>query len=410
MLMLQTLILSHWLCPSEIQPLCLIVGRFFSRLPEKVLPLAFSDVLFEHSPDGNGSGLPDLIHKGEKPLVVSNHVFRFHRVFEDFNKSAPDVSCQGVVSLPPSIGTYNPDIHHGTVIDPQATLPQFRPLSLFQVAVTEILRFDHQQTVIVGVGCSILTTSDFHCTDEANSGPALEHDESHPGFAHQSQYGPQFIDRTVANSECNEEKPNVRVVSDQAGECAIDTSLPHHRPSPLADRTMAHAAEPRSLELEFRGLLASGRIAGESDHLAAVPDSICVTPMSAEVTTCVDLFYLISLGSVGIPRLMFGRNPGKVFRFPVDLTFHTGYSEKVTRSLRRHVKAPYTADLVIQQCTELFAFCLGNSPISLHFLQRPQLDSLSIFLSLSVIFTPEVIPHSLKERLKDYEGKSQTVR
>jgi hypothetical protein len=178
----------------------------------------------------------------------------------------------------------------------------------------------------------------------------------------------------------------------------------------LTDRTVTNSAKPSSPEFELGLILASGRIAGEADHLGAVFDSIRIAPVSAELALSVDFLYLISLSAVGIPRLVFGSNPGEVFRFPVDLAFYTGYSEEVYYRACRHFKNPgYFSQLRICYSTGVFAFYQYNSSVFLYFLQRSQQDRESTFLSLPVIFAPEVIPHSLKERLRDYEGISQRV-
>src|SRR5215204_792763 len=85
-------VLPHILFPPEVEPLLLFRGRFLSRLLGQVLSFTFLDVALQDSTDSNRSRLMQLVRAFPKPVMVSHHVGRLHRILQDLRNRSPHIA------------------------------------------------------------------------------------------------------------------------------------------------------------------------------------------------------------------------------------------------------------------------------------------------------------------------------
>lgn len=153
---------------------------------------------------------------------------------------------------------------------------------------------------------------------------------------------------TVLHRKRTEQKSGVRKVTDQPWQCSVDTSLPHERSSPLANRTEPHATKAGVLQFEL-SLPILGRIAGKADVLTTLTHSFRVAMVARERTRRKDFCYIIGFSPVLVPRFVLGRNVGQILigcadinSIPVDFATVPMYCNQIRRLPRTHVKPPVT--------------------------------------------------------------------
>lgn len=323
-------ILSHCLCPPEVQPFSQVARIVFSRLLDQRLPLPFAQVGFQTPTHGNRPDAAYLIHQSEEPPMVPHHVRHLHTVFENFADNRPHLRNVDAVDLNDgALGILANDTHinHRLVVDSQTLLPECRPLRLPEVSRLKVLRGHHQQRMKVGVSTAIsLRACDLCRPYPTKRRPGPELCQSLPRPSQLQQCGAERSYGTVLHRQREEDKTSIGIINHQSRQRLIQPRLPLKGTPPLADWTMPNPTKPRIRQLQFSAGI-GGRRAGELQHLRALLHLRGIAPMMREPTVREDVLDFVSLCSVLVPGFMTGGKVPKVLIPGVDIRTVTWYCD-----------------------------------------------------------------------------------
>jgi hypothetical protein len=274
-----------------------------SGFNQQALLVPLSQVVLEHSADRYCAGLVDLVTNREKPSIVPEHVTDLHGVFEDLRDGIPQTMLNHHFLSSPRFVVWidNPNIHHRLVVDPETLSPQFRPLRLFQVAGSEVLRLHHQQRVKMRMRAAVSSVRDFYAAYPPDSREHFQLGETGPRTTHHTECEAEQMHITVLNGEGSEKETSLGIVSNQPWQRPMDSCLPHEGTSPLANRTTSHPAKARVLQLQLLLPGLSRRVAGEADVLATLAQPFRIAVVPGEGTRRKDFGDVVGFSPVGIP-------------------------------------------------------------------------------------------------------------